>query len=332
MDMVGKRMIPTGNPKQTFFIIAFGATMMVVIDLFVLGGWRHVWPNFDRQYDLREEQAEVERVEDRVHALVVEKFSAPPVEPEFVAIEPPEEDKVQPLPAWQANAVPFVKPDWAKGLVVVIIDDLGLNKKRTARTVDLPAPLTLAYLPYARGLHGQTRNARSMGHELLIHTPMEPMNGKADPGPGALLDDMSAEQIAAKLEVILDSFDGYVGINNHMGSKLTQNSEVMVQVMDVLAGRGLAFVDSKTIRSSVAGEVARAAGLAVAERDVFLDHEETPEFVRAALARVEMLALRDGTAIAIGHPKDVTLEALAEWLPSLREKGLVLAPVSAVFK
>lgn len=302
--------------------------MMVVIDLFVLGGWRYIWPQRDQPYDMHEEQYRTQLVEGIEEANDEVSFILPDRVPEPIA----ESEPAEKIPRWKANAVPFVKPDWAKGVVVIIIDDLGVDKRRETQTVDLPAPLTLAYLPYAKGLHAMTRHARSQGHELLIHTPMEPMSDKANPGPGALMDDMSAKQIAKNLDVVLKSFDGYIGINNHMGSKITQNEPIMAQVMGVLAKHELAFVDSVTTKDSVAGQEARKAGLATARRDVFLDHEETPEFVHGALARLEKLALRDGAAIAIGHPKDVTIEALAEWIPTLRDKGLVLAPVSAVLE
>lgn len=322
-----RRIVPTANPKQTLFIIVFGATMMVVIDLFVLGGWKHLWPHMARM--------SVEEI-NAMHAPSVVEQVIPELEPVFIIpdlVEVAELEPEEPVPVlapWQKNAVAYTKPAWAKGQVVIIIDDLGLDRKRSARTVELPGPLTLAYLPYAGRLHAQTRNARSMGHELLIHTPMEPMSDKADPGPVALLEGMGKAEIAANLGKMLDSFEGYVGINNHMGSKLTSNAEIMGQVMDVLKKRGMVFVDSKTIQSSVAGSIARDKGLPYAERDVFLDHENTSEFVQGALQRLEMLALRDGVAIAIGHPKDVTIEALAAWLPTLEGKGLSLAPVSAV--
>lgn len=233
---------------------------------------------------------------------------------------------------WRRYAVPFPlgEGDEYKPRVVIIIDDLGLNVRNSKRVVGLPAPLTLAYLPYANGLQGQVDEAREAGHELIIHTPMEPMNGKTDPGPGALLSSMSDTAREAAFEKMLDSFEGYIGINNHMGSRLTQDEDAMIQIMEMLRVRGLVFVDSKTSPQSVAADVAREMGLYYAERDVFLDHEETPEFVARALLQLENIARRKGIAIAIGHPKEVTIAALEAWIPTLEQKGLLLAPVSAV--
>ena len=105
---------------------------------------------------------------------------------------------------------------------------------------------------------------------------------------------MSREEIKQNLALAFESFEGYVGINNHMGSKLTQNAEIMQWVMEELKPRDLIFVDSKTIPTSVAWEKAALSGLRYAERDVFLDHEETLEFSLKALKSIEYIALHKG--------------------------------------
>lgn len=128
----------------------------------------------------------------------------------------------------------------------------------------------------------------------------------------------------------LSAFSGYVGINNHMGSKMTQDRPGMARVMAELRTRGLLFIDSRTINTSVAADEAEKAGIPYAVRDVFLDHEETYEAVAGALEEVERKALKDGFAIAIGHPREETVKALREWLPTLEAKGIALVPVSAV--
>lgn len=141
---------------------------------------------------------------------------------------------------------------------------------------------------------------------------------------------MSDADIDAMLEKAFASFKGYVGLNNHMGSRLTKDKHAMQRVMAKLKERGLLFVDSKTIGSSVASQSAAEAGLKYGDRDVFLDHQDTPEFVHAALRQTERVASKKGYAIAIGHPKDSTINALKEWLPGLKARGFELVPVSAV--
>lgn len=236
-----------------------------------------------------------------------------------------------PVSVEEASIVPAMgsHPAVKKGTVVIIIDDMGLTAG--SREVEkLPGPLTLAYLPYAQGLPEQTARARKRGHELMVHMPMQPMNSRIDGGPTLLKVDQSEEKFMELLRYNLSQFGGYVGINNHMGSRLTQNRTAMNRVMRELSRRGLYFIDSKTIGNSVAASAAADAGLAYAERDIFLDHEITMPFIRNALKKVEWTARHKGYAIAIGHPHDETIRALAEWLPTLKEKGLTLRPASAV--
>jgi polysaccharide deacetylase 2 family uncharacterized protein YibQ len=233
---------------------------------------------------------------------------------------------------WKDNAVKVENPVLKRGKVVIIIDDMGMSHKHSMDMINMDAPLTLAFLPYAPNLETMTQKARARGHELMIHMPMEPMKPGMDLGSISLLSSMDEAQMLEQLNKAFNSFEGYVGINNHMGSRLTQNEDAMRVVMKALAQRGLLFVDSKTINSSIAARVAAGYGLDHAERDVFLDHHETDEFVASALAQLEVIARRKGYAIAIGHPKAVTVNGLKKWLPTLEAKGLTLVPVSAVVR
>ena len=257
---------------------------------------------------------------------------APPLEFSLTPLEEEEEEIAAEAqaeqPLWIRNAVPSAVPkDHPR--VVIIIDDMGVDRAHTREAMTLPAPITFAFLPYADDLKEQTEAARVKGHELIVHMPMEPMNAALDAGPHVLRPAMPPEEFLNVMEGGLSAFDGYVGINNHMGSRMTQDRDGMARVMDVLKARGLLFIDSKTIGSSVAEDEARKAGIPYAGRDVFLDHDESYEAVTAALAQMERRALKNGLAIAIGHPKPETIRALREWLPGLHEKGIELVPVSA---
>jgi polysaccharide deacetylase 2 family uncharacterized protein YibQ len=252
----------------------------------------------------------------------------PPVSPQ--AAPAPQVAEVPPAskPAWQRNAVPVAVT--GQPMIAVVIDDMGLDRKRSQRTVDLPGPLTLAYLAYAGDLATQTGAARAAGHELLVHVPMEPGSATTDPGQNALLTALSPEELARRIAWNLSQFSGSVGINNHMGSKATADREMMGTVMEALKARGMLFLDSRTSGETVAQDVALKSGIPGLRRDVFLDHDPSPIAVRAALLDVEKVAERQGFAIAIGHPKDATINALSEWLPDVQSRGFVLVPVSAI--
>jgi polysaccharide deacetylase 2 family uncharacterized protein YibQ len=162
--------------------------------------------------------------------------------------------------------------------------------------------------------------------------PMEPLDGELDAGPQALLDRLPADEVLRRLRWDLSRFDGYVGINNHMGSRFTQSRDGMRVVLQEIKNRGLLFIDSRTIADSVGGKLAAELGVPHADRDVFLDNEQEAAAVEQQLARTEEVARRRGYAIAIGHPHDATIAALTRWLPTLERRGFVLVPVSAIVR
>ncbi len=241
-----------------------------------------------------------------------------------------QQDNAEALPAWQRYALPVTLSD--KPLIVVVIDDVGLDRKRARQTTDLPGPLTLSYMAYADDLAQQTQKARAKGHELMLHVPMEPSSSTIDPGPNVLLSGMPKDELLKNITWSLDQVSGYVGINNHMGSRFTSDRASMEAVVEVLKERGYLFLDSVTSGKTVAHDVARDGGIPYAVRNVFLDHKDDLDAIKTQLRRTEQIAKRTGVAIAIGHPRDHTIEALREWLPNLDARGFQLVPISAVVR
>ena len=232
--------------------------------------------------------------------------------------------------AWRRNAVPFRDLN-SRPLIAVVIDDVGLDRPRSKRAWELPGPLTMSFLPYAKDLRGQAKAARARGHELMLHLPMEP-NGRNDPGPNALLVSLSDAGLRQRTTAALDSFEGFAGVNNHMGSRFTAFKPGMETVLRQLKGRGLMFLDSRTSAQSVGDQLAHDMGVPSIVRHVFLDDEEALDAVRRKLAEAEAIARRQGFVVVIGHPHEATLQALGEWLPGVQGKGLALAPATAVLR
>jgi len=251
--------------------------------------------------------------------------SAPP-EKKTASLPP---SPARPGAAWRKAAIP---PPSVHGhaLIVVIIDDMGVDMKQSARIMDLKGSLTLSFLPYAHKLDEQIAKARATGHELMVHLPMEPLNASVDPGPDALLTALPPAELERRIDANLSRFPGYVAINNHMGSKFTANEKGMDLVMAALHRRGLLFVDSMTSSQSVGMAAASRAGVPALARDVFLDNVPSVAAIETQLEKTEILARRKGAAIAIGHPRPDTVAALAAWLPTLEGKGLTLVPISAL--
>jgi polysaccharide deacetylase 2 family uncharacterized protein YibQ len=236
------------------------------------------------------------------------------------------------VPLWQRNAI-ALSDTGGRPMIAVVIDDLGVNPVNARRAIALPGPLTLAFMTYANGLQSMTAKARAAGHELMLHVPMEPRDPAWDPGPNVLAADLGQAELRRRLLWGLQRFEGYVGINNHMGSKFTGSLLGMVQVMAELKSRGLLFLDSMTSGSSLGIGLARRMGVAHVARDVFLDNEPNqPETIRWQLAKLETIARRRGAAVAIGHPHDTTLQVLAVWLAEVEDRGFALVPISAIVR
>lgn len=216
-------------------------------------------------------------------------------------------------------------------VVVIVIDDMGISLKRTADIASLKAPLTVSFLTYGHHLVEQVQNSRANGQEIMIHVPMEAQKA-VDTAPDVLTTKMSKSEIKSNLQTMLAKFENIKGINNHMGSKLTEDKERMTAVMEVLKEQGLFFLDSKTSAASKAEEAAKESGVAYAHRHIFLDNVNDKKYILGQLKKTETLARKNGYAIAIGHPKTQTYAALKEWLPQADKAGLKLVYLSEVIK
>ena len=213
------------------------------------------------------------------------------------------------------------------GRSALVFDDLGRDVGQIDRLAALGVPLTYSVLPYERWSREVAIELEHRGAEVLCHLPME-AEGEEDPGPGALLEGMSRRRLAAAVERALDQVPGAVGVNNHMGSKLTADREAMREVLPLLGERGLFFLDSRTSSESVGYEVALELGVPTARRDVFLDAVDEDDAIRGEVRRWLELAGTRGAAIAIAHPRKRTLAILGEELPSVVEAGYEFVPLS----
>lgn len=214
----------------------------------------------------------------------------------------------------------------------IIIDDLGNSLREGRRVIDLPAPVACAILPHTPHAGRLAREAHARGKEVLLHLPMESLTDEA-PGPGVLGAAMPEREFLYTLAYDLTAVPHAAGINNHMGSRLTQEPGAMQRLMQALYNRGnLFFVDSRTSARSVAARLAAEHGVPVLVRDVFLDNEPTEDAIRSQLREALAIARRRGTALAIGHPHPRTLAVLAEWLSALGRENVAVVPLAELLR
>lgn len=304
------------RPAWTRRAVAGGLVAAVAGALFGITQWPRPKPRDGGVVPLAPPQPVPAQVPEAPADLLPQEMAS--AAPETSAANEPEPD--QPATAQR----PAGRPQ-----IAIVIDDLGLRQSETRRAVDLPGPLTLAFLPYGQALAGHADRARAKGHEVIVHLPMDP-GGRANPGPEALRLGQSAAELDRRLTWNLGQVPGHAGANNHMGSALTENPAAMALVLERLKRNGGYFLDSRTTAKSAARSVAARIGLPYAERDVFLDNDTTPAAIQKQLAETEALARRYGTAIAIGHPHTQTLTVLDTWLKQADARGFDVVPVSAI--
>ncbi|MEZ5559143.1 MAG: divergent polysaccharide deacetylase family protein [Pseudomonadales bacterium] len=202
--------------------------------------------------------------------------------------------------------------------LAIVIDDVGYSLARAERVLALPSPITLGVLPFTPEATAVARMAAATGKEVILHQPMEPLpTPSAQPMDGTLTLGMAPDRFNATVEAAMAAIPGIVGVNNHTGSRLTQNPEAMRRFMTHLARRQLFFLDSRTTADTVAYDVAREERVPALKRDVFLDHFRTPAAVAAEYERALNIARRQGFAVVIAHPHDVSLSLLEERLAEL---------------
>jgi len=212
--------------------------------------------------------------------------------------------------------------------LTVVIDDMGANPKAIDELLDLDVPVTVAIWPRSRYAAETARTAHAAGREVLIHQPMEPVQAPyVNAGPGAITLHTPPDRIREILAENLKLVPFASGLNNHMGSRFTQNPDFCAIVCDVAAEAGLFTLDSVTHANTVFYETALRRGLPAYRRNIFLDDgPRTVKSVLEELRAAEAVARKDGQAVAIGHPHPETLTALRQWCAT-RDTSIQIVPL-----
>ncbi|MEM7083121.1 MAG: divergent polysaccharide deacetylase family protein [Pseudomonadota bacterium] len=206
-------------------------------------------------------------------------------------------------------------------VIAIIIDDLGNGREEGNRAIELPGPVAYAILPHTPFGPSFARKANDLGKEVLLHQPLQATHRNHLLGDGAITIDHTQEDVLRTLRGNLDTVPFAVGVNNHMGSLLTQRTGHMRWLMQAISQSPLYFVDSVTSGRSVAQSVAAEVGVPTARRDVFLDSDPSYEAVAQQFERLKQHARRHGFALGIGHPFPHTLSVLERELPRLAGLG-----------
>lgn len=223
-----------------------------------------------------------------------------------------------PLPEQVAAAV---RPDPNAPKMAIVIDDMGENMKLAQGLAELDIHITFSIWPNSSHVAETINIARKHGNEIMIHLPMQPKGyPRINPGSDALLLGMSPAQISRTVMAAVKNVPGAHGLNNHMGSRFTEDYQGMKQVMQLLKKEKLFFLDSRTTPKSMGSRAASEAGVTFYERNIFLDNVKDVAAIKYQLSKAAQIARKKGQAIAIGHPHRETLKAIRKWAAENRGK------------
>ncbi len=211
--------------------------------------------------------------------------------------------------------------------VAIIIDDIGYSRNQGLAALALPGQVTYAIIPHSPNARFLAIEAHKQQKELILHAPMSNIH-HYPLGQAGLTEFMDKHDFNQTLNQALESVPYISGVNNHMGSLLTQKRLPMEWTMKTLSERGLYFIDSRTTPQSIAWQTAQQHNVPSLKRDIFLDHERDPAFIDEQFAQFIAVAKRRGYAIAIAHPYPETLDYLQKNISRLASQGIQLTSAS----
>lgn len=229
------------------------------------------------------------------------------------------------------NARPFSNPE-GRPMVSLIIGGLGINVTQTRLAIEsLPPEVTLSFAPDARRLDYWVRIARNAGHEVLIEVPMEAHDyGRMRMHPDTLMAAATPAANINRLNQVLGRATGYFGVINYQGAKFAGEPSALEPVFRTLSERGLAFIDDGSIQTSAFTEAAATQNLRFVRAAGPVDTRQSQQDIAAELMEIETLARQHGAAMGAAFAFPVTIETASNWIEQLDEKGLILAPASAL--
>jgi hypothetical protein len=223
------------------------------------------------------------------------------------------------------------RPAAIKGKIAIVIDDWGYNRDNLDIIEQVRYPFTASVLPGLDHTGPVAESLHRMGFEVILHLPMEPRE-KCRMEKDTILTSMSEKEIVDIIGRDLADLNYAVGVSNHMGSKATEDPKIMAIVFRELKKRRLFFLDSFVSSKSICSALAGKTGIGFAKRDIFLDNEEDPGYIKGQLAQLKKKARSRGYAVGIGHDRRNTLKVLSEMMPQMEKEGYKFVPVSELIK
>jgi hypothetical protein len=231
-----------------------------------------------------------------------------------------------------ALSLPPVQKKFTNPKIAIVMDDFGYNYNDLDMLFGINLPLTLSILPDLRYSTEIATLASRRGYETILHLPLESHNKNVREEADTIRGGMKEGEIGRRLGKALASVPGIRGVSNHMGSKSTEDKELMAVIFKYLKTKGLYFFDSLTSQQSACREEASVVGIPCSSRDVFLDNSDDTAAIEKQVLALRRLAFRKGKAIAVCHDKKSTIMVLARMMPEMADDGVKFVKLSELVK
>ncbi len=223
-------------------------------------------------------------------------------------------------------------PEGPSGNVAIVLDDWGYNTKNLKALLGLKKPITVSILPSLPYSKTIAEAAKKNNVEVILHLPLEAHDMQKRPEKGTINTNMGEKEILARLQGAFDTVPYIKGVSNHMGSKATEDKNLMRILFAQFQTKNLHFPDSLVSNYSVCPQIAGEAGIKFAQRSIFLDNNNDAEYIKGQLIQLMIIAKKKKTVIAIGHDRPGTIKAIKEMLPEFQREGVKLVYLSEVVR
>jgi len=313
-----KTTVPKDDLKVAFIVIGLFAAAVVLFFIFSKGKEQPVVEKFrvtreipvSSQVPVTREFPVVSEVEDRY----LPNENIRPVQP-------------------VSRPVPIEHVPGSGGEIAIIIDDWGQTTANCKYLKEIPEPLAVSILPGLRHTKDVASCAKLYHKVAMLHLPLEAMhNGDFYPPNYIIKTTMNPALVSRIVDADMAQLPSIEGVNNHMGSKATEDRNLMRLIFRKIKKRGLFFIDSMTAPHSVCSGLADEMGMTFGKRDVFLDNVNTREAIIKQIMVLAQRARNKGYAVAIGHDRHLTMQVIKDEIPLLENQGFQIVSIKALLK
>jgi hypothetical protein len=226
---------------------------------------------------------------------------------------------------WLAHAA-AVDPREARPRIGIVVLGLGRGAVVTQRAIEeLPASVTLGFMPDSPYLDRWIERARARGHEVLLILPVQ----GTDTTLPALRADAPAAENLRRLQGALGRAAGYAGVVMPATSPLGASDAALRPLLQDVADRGLLLLEVARAGAAIE-QLGAEMGLPYRADAGALDRDPARADMASKLRSLESLARLDGATVATATASRESIEQLVAWAKEVESRGLALAPVSAL--